>query len=313
MICTLLVSPELFIRYCAAADDLNSAHSYSGVVDRMSKESESATASRPSDRPVIILEVYSGEQPREDWSDHFESIAAINGWNEEKKLVWLKVHLTGRALLAFKKFSVTTKASYKNVVVAMQERFEPQSKRDLYLAEFQVHCKKRTETWADYGEDLRILVDKAYPTLDDDARQQLALQRYLSQLQDEQVAFGVKQRKPKTIEAAVAATLELESYLVSHSTSGTVAPVQVPADRAGQKSLMDMMSQLMTRMDKLEATNFKQIDRVGDRVDRPAKSGTGDASYNQRVVVCFRRGQEGHFARGCAQPSKKKFPNQGNY
>ena len=33
---------------------------------------------------------------------------------------------------------------------------------------------------------------------------------------------------------------------MSHSTPGTVAPVQVPADRAGQKSLMDNMSQLMT-------------------------------------------------------------------
>ena len=79
----------------------------------------------------------------------------------------------------------------------------------MYLAEFQISCKKHTETWTDYGEDLRIPVDKAYPTLDNDAGQQLVLQRYLSQLQDEQVAFGVKQRKPKTIEAAVAATLNL--------------------------------------------------------------------------------------------------------
>ena len=147
-------------------------------------------------------------------------------------------------------------------------------------------------------------MDKVYPTLDDDARQQLALQRYLSQLQDAQVAFGVKQRKPKTIEAAVAATLELESYLVSHSTPGTVAPVQVPVDRAGQKSLMDMMSQLMTRMEKLEAKNFKQEDGVSDRVNWPAKPDTGDASFNQRVVVCFRCGQEGHFAMGCAQPQE---------
>ena len=61
MICTLFVSPGLFIRYCAAADNLNSAHFYSGVVGRMSKGFESATASKPSDRPVIIPEVYSGE------------------------------------------------------------------------------------------------------------------------------------------------------------------------------------------------------------------------------------------------------------
>ena len=165
----------------------------------MPKGSESAIASRPSDKPVIIPEVYSGEQPWEDWIDQFESIAAINGWNKEKKLVWLKVHLTRRALLAFRKFSVTTKASYKNMVVAMQEHFDPQHKRDSYLAELQIRCKKRTQAWADYGEDLRILVDKAYPTLDDDTRQQLALQRYPSQLQDEQVAVGVKQRKPRRL------------------------------------------------------------------------------------------------------------------
>ena len=103
MICTLFVSLEL-LRYCVAADDLNSAHFYSGVVGRMSKESESATANRPSDRPLIIPEVYSGEQPWEDRIDQFESIAAINGWNEEKKSVWLKVRLTRWALLAFRKF-----------------------------------------------------------------------------------------------------------------------------------------------------------------------------------------------------------------
>ena len=144
MIYVLSVSPELLINIVLQLTRSNSACFYSGIVDRISKGSEPVTTSRPSDRPVIILEVYSGEQPWEDWINQFESIAAINSWDEEKKLVWLKVCLTGRALLAFKKFSVTTKASYKNVVVAMQERFEPQSKRNLYLAEFQVCCKKRT-------------------------------------------------------------------------------------------------------------------------------------------------------------------------
>ena len=114
--------------------------------------------------------------------------------------MWLKVHLTGRALLVHKKFSVTACMSFKNAVIALVEHFEPESRRDLYLAEFQSHSKKRTELWADFGEDLRVLVDKAYPMLEDDARQQLALQHYLSQLCNDQVAFGVKQREPKTIE-----------------------------------------------------------------------------------------------------------------
>ena len=56
-----------------------------------------------AERPVITPEPFSGEQSWEDWIDQFESIASING---EQKLIWLKVRLTGRALLAYKKFSI---------------------------------------------------------------------------------------------------------------------------------------------------------------------------------------------------------------
>ena len=96
-----------------------------------------------AERPVITPEPFSGEQSWEDWIDQFESIASINGWNDEQKLIWLKVRLTGSALLVYKKFSVTARASFKNAVVTLAERFEPESRRDLYLAEFQSRCKKK--------------------------------------------------------------------------------------------------------------------------------------------------------------------------
>jgi len=82
-------------------------------------------------------------------------------------------------------------------------------------------------------------VDKAYPSLDDEATQQLALQQYLPQLDNDQEAFGVKQRKPRTIEAAVSATLELESYLV-RSKHGMVVPVQVEP-RRNDGAVMDKL------------------------------------------------------------------------
>ena len=152
--------------------------------------------------------------------------------------------------MAFKKFPVTARSSFGKAVKALQDRFEPESRKDLYLAEFQTRVKTRTESWPDFGEDLQILVDKAYPSLDSEARQQLALQCYLSQLDNEQVAFGVKQRKSKTIDAAVGATLELESYLVKPK-QGMVAAVQAAPTQA---TLLEMMEKLMTRMDKLESS-----------------------------------------------------------
>lgn len=48
----------------------------------------------------------------------------------------------------------------------------------------------------------------------------------LSHLDNEQVSFSVKQGKPKTIEAAISATQECESYLVRPTVNcGAVAPV----------------------------------------------------------------------------------------
>ena len=152
-----------------------------------------------SGQPVIVPEYFSGEESDEDWLDQFESIVEINHWNSEQKLMWLKVCLTGRALMAYKKFPTMARGSYKNTIKALQERFEPKSRRYLYLVEFQARRKGNMESWPEFGEDLRTLVDKAYPSLDDEVWQQLALQRYLSQLDNEQVAFSVKQRKPKTI------------------------------------------------------------------------------------------------------------------
>ena len=196
--------------------------------------------SKCESRPVIVPQCFSGEECYEDWIDQFESIAEINHWNDEQHLMWLKVHLTGRALMAYNKFPTTVRGSFKNTVKALQERFEPDSHRDLYLAEFQTRRKGKTESWPEFGEDLRTLVDKVYPTLDDEAWQQLALQRYLSKLDNEQVAFSVKQQKPRTIEAAVGATLECESYLVIPTLSGAVvAPVQMESK---DSTLMEMMT-----------------------------------------------------------------------
>ena len=98
---------------------------------------------------------------------------------------------------------------------------------------------------------------------DDEARQQLALQRYLSQLDNEQVAFSVKRLKPRTIEAAVGATLECESYLVRPTLSGVlVAPVQM---KSQDSTLMEMMPQLMARMDRLEDNSKLKKDSTARR------------------------------------------------
>ena len=169
---------------------------------------------RRNARPLILPDTYSGEGNFSEWSDHFESVAAVNEWDDAEKLRWLKVRLTSRALTAFRRFLEAARASFAAATSALQDRFDPVSRRELYVVEFQTRKNTRDERWADFGEGVRILADKAYPDLQEEARERLALNRYLDQLSDPQIAFAVRQTTPKSVDETITATLRLESYKV---------------------------------------------------------------------------------------------------
>ena len=63
--------------------------------------------------------------------------------------------------------------SYAAAKEALHNRFKPDSKRELYKVELEKRKKSEKESWADYGDALSRLVLKAFPNLQDEAREQL--------------------------------------------------------------------------------------------------------------------------------------------
>ena len=71
-----------------------------------------------------------------------------------------------------------------------------------------------------------------YSDLEDKSSEQLALNHYLSQLSDQQVAFSVKQKRPSTFDDAASATMEMKLYLLTDKVMTTMGAVslQEPED-----------------------------------------------------------------------------------
>ena len=92
-----------------------------------------------STRLLVLPEMFAGEEDVDQWFEHFEDVAAVNAWEGDAMLLWLKVRLTGRARTAFQRLAAAdTKGNYKEAKKALCERFEPPSKKELSLQSYSV-------------------------------------------------------------------------------------------------------------------------------------------------------------------------------
>ena len=222
---------------------------------------------------MVSSDAFNSKGSFSSWINHFEGVATLNKWSDDDKLLWLQIRLTGRALTAYKRLKAEVRGgTYDNIVKVLRQRFEPDSWRELYMPKFQARRKKKTESWTDFGDDLCALADRAFPDLGNDGKQQIALLHFLVNLSSPQVAFGVRLRKLKTVEEVVTVTLELESYLTPNNGPSRVSQVDVEepnaqeaivaAVKSQQDAMLDLMSKLVDRLERLEAQDLDPRDQT---------------------------------------------------
>ena len=77
----------------------------------MATESESSGGTFTASRPLITPEPFSGTGTFSEWIEHFEVVAAINKWDDNAKLLWLRVRLAGGAQTIYGRLPAEAKAS----------------------------------------------------------------------------------------------------------------------------------------------------------------------------------------------------------
>ena len=105
---------------------------------------------------------------------------------------------------------------------------------------------------------------KAFPNLQEEAREQLELNHFLGQLDNPTIAFAVKQSCQQNLDEVVTATQVMESHAPSRpapvsgvSVEDEDLPVSaVHRDKFTTMSLVSMMQLMMQRMDMIEKASL---------------------------------------------------------
>ena len=143
--------------------------------NRDNPQDDAARSQQSTSSPLVLPEKFDGTGNYEEWISHFESIAAINKWDEEEKSLWIQIRLTEKAHVALTRLPSETSQMYEAIKAALRECFEPSSKLAVYKAEFENHSKRKTENCGDFGDELLRLVYQAFSNLQFEGKEQLAL------------------------------------------------------------------------------------------------------------------------------------------
>jgi len=180
---------------------------------------------------LIFPDKFSGEEDFSEWTAHFNSVSVVNNWSDDDKYKWLNVHVTGKARVTLARLQrQVTQPTYLQAIDALRLRFDPPGRKELFKVKLQHRLKRAGESWGDYGDAISLLVEKAYPKLEEEAKDILALNKFLCELEDPQIVLTVRQLRPTTVTEAVQVTVEFESFLAvseSNKCSGIQDAVQV--------------------------------------------------------------------------------------
>ena len=130
--------------------------------------------------------------------------AAVNQWSQVTKLQMLPLRLKGPALRAFHAIPADERRTFAKAIDALQNRFSLVDRQPVHRAALRSRRRKPDEDLFEIAaaNDVLLLTDRAYPSMDSEALDQLEPDAFFDAL-DVPVCRRVRDAEPENLNAAL--------------------------------------------------------------------------------------------------------------
>ena len=245
---------------------------------------------------------FDGKKNWGEYNCHFEKICEAKGWkeNEAAKLQYLWCNLSSTALSYADSLPTRETRSYRSLCEALERRFGDSRLAAVYKAELGSRQKKETESLPQLGQEIRKLVQYAYPGIGPDGIEELAIEKFREALTDQEQRKSVHQAQPITLESAVQAAMDTEAWQLAErrrnrqDNRGRVRAVTVEDDGCLEK--------ILQRLDGMDKSYTEKMDMVVQRLDKLERR---NKPMDKGGVTCFGCGKAGHYRGECPERSRR--------
>ena len=260
---------------------------------------------RPSTRTQVKPRTYDGTTTWKEYYGHFQRVSRSNGWTEGQKLDLLWVNLMGEALSYAENLTQEQTTTYEDLCQVLDGRFGDQHLSEVYKSELRSRRRRNGESLPALAQDISKLVQRAYPDVGRPGVDELAIEKFREALPDHEQRVAVYQSKARTLDQAVKAAIDMESWQISEarrptsshklrSTTGGEAETQSWEDedtvaRAIRTSSQGQGADVAAAVEKMLESFLQRLPSPGTEAARP----------KGKSIQCYYCQKMGHFQRDC--------------